>query len=191
MIAFKGFNANLQSVYGNGDKKTCNFTPGVPVEVPDCKTAREGFHCYENPLKLPSYYRIDGKNRHFKVKAEGEIDEDDSERIACTKITLIEELTPWKIAMEGMKYMIEHPLRDGWKQNFTDVVVRENEAEITGKDKIAIARGKNPIAKGSTGSILGFLVDDGTNITECKLIRVSEQQSGKWLKLKGREVVLI
>ena len=85
--------------------------------------------------------------------------------------------------------MIEHPLRDGWKQNFTDVVVQENEAEITGKDKIAIARGKNPIAKGSTGSILGFLVDDGTNITECKLIRVSEQQSGKWLELKDREVV--
>lgn len=191
MIAFKGFNKNLQSVCGNGDKKTCNFTPGVPMEVPDCKTAREGFHCYENPLMLPTFYRMDGKNRYFKVKAEGEIDEDESERIACTKITLIEELTPWKLAMEGMKYMIEHPLRESWKQNFVEIVVQADEAEITGEDRIAIARGKNPVAKGTTGSILGFLVDDGKNITECKLIRVSEQQSGKWLRLNDREAVLV
>lgn len=190
MIAFKGFNEKLQSVMGNGDKKTCNFKLGETLEVPRSKTAREGFHCYENPLKLPTYYQMDGQNRYFKVKAEGNIDEDEQERIACTRITLLEELTPWMLAMEGMKFMIEHPMRDGWKQSHAGIVVKQDEAETTGRDHIAIARGLEPVAKGTEGSILGFLIDNGKEITECKLIRVSASQADKWLVLKGREVVV-
>lgn len=191
MIAYKGFTEDLRSVMGNGDSKTCNFRPGITLEVPNCKTAREGFHCYENPLMLPTYYRMDGKNRYFKVLAEGNIDEDDSERIACTRITLMEELTPWMLAMEGMKFIIEHPRRDGWQQMFTGLVVQQDKAEVREKNHIAIARGQNPAARGITGSILGFLVDNGEEITECRLIRVSEAQDNRWLCLKGREVVAL
>lgn len=188
MIAYKGFNSKLQSVMGNGDKKTCNFKLGETLEVPNCKTAQSGFHCYENPLMLPTYYAMDGQNRYFKVKAEGNIDEDDAERIACTRITLIEELTPWMLAMEGMKYMIEHPLRDGWQQSHPGIVVKQDEAEISGRDHIAIARGPVPVAKGTEESILGFIVDSG-EIEEVKLIRVSEDQADKWLTIQGRKVV--
>jgi hypothetical protein len=188
MIAYKGFNKDLQSVMGNGDAKTCNFTPGETLEVQNCKTAREGFHCYENPFRLPTYYSMDGENRYFKVEAAGNMDEDEQERIACTKITLLEELTPWMLAMEGMRYMIEHPLRDGWRQTFRGLVVAQDKAEAEGKDCIAIARGAHPRARGAAGSILGLLVDDGTEITECKLIRVSDAQAGRWLSLQGREV---
>lgn len=82
-------------------------------------------------------------------------------------------------------------MRAGWQQYHQGLRVEPDEAETAGRDHIAIARGPEPTAKGTEGSILGFLVDDGKEITDCRLIRVSEEQAGKWLALEGREVVTL
>lgn len=87
MRAYKGFTKELISRLGNGEKETCCFTPGETKEVEASKTVSSGFHCCENPFECLAYYAFDGSNRFFIVEAAGDIDEDDDERIACTKIT--------------------------------------------------------------------------------------------------------
>lgn len=123
MKAFKGFSPELKSTYGNGKAEGCYFKPGETKEENECKVSRNGFHCYENPLDCLAYYPLDGKNQLWLVEAAGDINEDASGRIACTKITLIKALTPWEMAMEAMRYMVEHPDRSGWEQRRDNVTV--------------------------------------------------------------------
>ncbi|MCI6235728.1 MAG: hypothetical protein MR713_01930 [Firmicutes bacterium] len=181
MIAYKGFNENLMSVMGNRDKKSCSFHPGETKEVEGSKTVREGFHCCEYPFGCLCYYPMDGKNRFFRVEAEGDIDEDES-RIACTKITLKKELTPYDMAMEAMKYMIVHQSRTGWETHALNVTVQKDKAKAK-NGQIAIARGENPRVRGEEGSILGLLMDNGEMITGAALFIANGQQSGKWYEL--------
>lgn len=189
MIAYKGFSHKLTSVMGNGRKEKCSFEPGSTMTETECKTARNGYHCCENPFECLRYYALNGENRFFKVEAAGNIDEDASERIACTKITLLEELTPLKLALEGMRYIIEHPYRERWEQEHGNVRVKKDEAEIR-EWGIAIARGKDPRVRGPEGSILGLLVEDENGIANCKLFVQKKETAGKWHKLtKDREVV--
>ncbi|MCM1536079.1 MAG: hypothetical protein NC126_09200 [Clostridium sp.] len=192
MIAYKGFNAKLESVLGNGDKRTSRFAPGMTLEVPYSKTQKSGFHCCENPFECLRYYELDGKNRFFKVDAQGDIDEDEIERISCTRITLLEELSPLRFAMEGMMYIINHPQRTKWQQHYDCASVLEDVAETGQAGNIAIARGRNPRVRGAEGSILGLLKEDADGtITECKLLMVSRAQSGKWLSVKERQVIYV
>ena len=183
MIAYKGFTETLYSRLGDGKKENCNFRIGETKTVPESKTARNGFHCCENPFDCLNYYNFDGKNRFFKVEAAGDIDEDDGERIACTQITLLEELTPVKFAMEGMKYIINHPMRRKWQQSYLGVKVMADYADSIISGHIAIARGKEPVVMGVEGSILGLIVEKGGEITNCKLFVVSPEQAGKRYRL--------
>lgn len=179
MRAYKGFTKDLVSRLGDGNKATCRFVPGETKAVDVSKTVRSGFHCCENPFACLRYYAFDGKNRFFAVEAEGDIDEDDDERIACTRITLVEELTPFKFAMEGMKYMVMHPARERWQQSGRGVSVLKDRAEAKKKGCIAIARGERPVVSGVTGSILGLLCEQDGCITGAKLFIVSKEQSGR------------
>lgn len=183
MIAFKGFNQELKSVRGNDRNETCSFSPGITLEEKNSKTGQSGFHCCENPFECLAYYPMNGYNRFFMVEAAGDINEDRSERIACTKITLLKELDAKSLALYGMKYIVEHPDREKWRQNRGSVVVREDKAEAEKEEYIAIARGPEPRVKGPAGAILGLLVDRGKGIESAKLIVVSEQQAGKWLRI--------
>ena len=97
MIAYKGFTPELTSRLGDGKKETCTFEPGCTMTSEESKTARTGYHCCENPAECLAYYSWDGKNRFWKVEAEGDIDEDAHERIACTKITLLAKETDKKL----------------------------------------------------------------------------------------------
>lgn len=192
MKAFKGFTEDLWSKLGNGQEESCSFSIGETKEVPESKTARNGFHCCENPFECLTYYAMDGKNRFFRVEAAGDIDEDKDERIACTKITLLEELTPKAFALEGMKYIIEHPDRKNWEQNHRTVVVKKDEAEAREQKPIAIARGSNPKVKGPEGSILGLIVEDEQGIKNAKLLICTGATADKWLRLtEEREVEVI
>ena len=147
----------------------------------ESKTARNGFHCCENPFDCLTYYSFDGKNRFFRVEAAGSIDEDTSNRIACTEITLLEELSPVAFAVEGMRYMINHPDRAGWQQEHGSVKVKEGKANVAAKDCIAIARGQNPMVKGPEGSILGLIVEDMEGaIVDCKLFVQTPELADKW-----------
>lgn len=192
MIAYKGFTENLWSKYGNGEKETCSFKIGETKTVDESKTVRSGFHCCENPFECLTYYAFDGKNRFFKVLAAGDIDEDENERIACTQITLLEELTPVRFAMEGLKYMIHHPQRNNWEQSYESVQVRQNKASAKKEGHIAIARGRDPHVRGPEGSILGLLVEKDGEILNAKLIRVEPTYADKWLRLtEERKVEII
>lgn len=183
MIAYKGFSKDIKSILGNGKEETCRFKQGVTMKEKISKTGLSGYHCCENPFECLTYYPMDGLNRFFRVEAAGNIDEDDSERIACTEITLIEELDEKKFALYGMIYMIEHPEREKWRQEHGTVVVREDVAEAKKKGHIAIARGKNPKVKGPEGSILGLLIEDGKKIKEAKLFIPEKKHANKWMHL--------
>lgn len=176
MIAYKGFNMRLESVMGNGKKETCSFEPGKTYKETESKTARSGFHCCENPFECLTYYSLDGQNRFFQVLAEGDINEDDNERIACTELTLVKELTLAEFALRGMEYMIMHPSREKWQQRYTNVCVAKDEAEAKSESSIAIARGPHPIVKGVPGSILGLIIEPVPGkITEAKMFRCKSE----------------
>ncbi len=190
MIAYKGFTKDLWSRLGDGKEENCKFTLGETKTVSESKTVRSGFHCCENPFDCLTYYPMNGDNRFFKVEATGDIDEDDSQRIACTSIKLIEELSPVKFAVEGVKYMVMHPHRENWQQFHETVQVKKNTCEAYAADDIAIARGINPMVKGPKGSLLGLLVEnkDG-DIVNAKIIKVGDRKANKWLYLTDERQV--
>ena len=146
MIAYKGFTKDLTARLGSG---TYQFRQGETFTEESSKTASSGFHCCENPFECLSYYPLGQGNRFFQVEAAGSIDEDGSERISCTELTLIRELSVKELAGYGMMYMVQHPMREKWQQSRTHLSVCADEAAATCKDAIAIARGGHPKVKGA------------------------------------------
>lgn len=179
MIAFKGFSQDMTARLGKG---TYQFAPGRTEREEKSKTARCGFHCCENPFSCLSYYSL-GKDRFFLVEAAGSIDEDADERIACTEITPLQELTVKQFAGYGMTYMIQHPLRENWKRS-GDVTVAQDKAEAASGEKIIIARGSRPRAKGQEGTVIGLIREPQKGrITAARVFTVSRQQAGRWYTL--------
>jgi hypothetical protein len=170
MIAYKGFTKELTSRLGG---KPVQFAPGGTYTEQKSKTVNSGFHCCENPFECLTYYSLDGNNRFFQVETAGDIDEDEDERISCTQITLIKELSLKELAGHGMIYMVQHPNREKWKR-IGSVQVNENKATASSKGGIAIARGPHPTVKGVTGSILGLILEpEPGTITAARLIEVT------------------
>ena len=186
MIAYKGFSKELSSVMGNGQKETCQFVPGETKKVEESKTARSGFHCCENPFECLGYYPLDYENRYFQVEAAGSIDEDAGEKIACTELTLIRELTIKEFVGYGMAYMLQHPMRNGWEQNRLHLQVKKDAPVANEEGDIAIARGTKPIVRAEKeGNILGLIVEKSQGwIDSAKLFVVGKEQIGKWYTLK-------
>lgn len=190
MKAFKGFSPDLTSRLGDGKKENCQFKVGETKEVESSKTVRSGFHCCENPFECLRYYTL-GKDRFFEVEARGDIDEDEDERIACTKITLVKELTKLDMALEGMVYIVNHPKRKRWQQDHRGCTVAKDKAVAEEPGDIAIARGKDPKVKGPAGAILGILQEDGHGeIMDATLIVVNGDKADKWITMKDRKAVL-
>lgn len=183
MVAFKGFTKNLTARLGRGEYQ---FEIGKKVTEESSKTVRSGFHCCENPFECLSYYHFDNGDRFFQVEAAGSIDEDAYERIACTELTLVKELSITEFALQGMVYMVNHPGREKWEQHYRECIVQGNKAESIKKDYIAIARGIRPIVRGVEGSILGLLVESDNQIVDAKLFVCTKEQEGKWYTL-GKE----
>lgn len=178
MLAYKGFTKELTATKGKG---VFEFEVGPTYTEEECKTVRNGFHCCENPFECLTYYPLNGSNRYFLVNAAGNIDEDEGERIACTKLTLLKELTLKEFAGHGMTYMVQHPMRDKWEKDHYGIKVAKEKAEATEKNNIAIARGKNPRVRGVEGAILGLLLEPVKGeIASAKLFVPNKQQAGKW-----------
>lgn len=177
MIAFKGFSPDLTARLGRGRYQ---FTPGKTEQENKSKTASCGFHCCEDPFDCLTYYNLQS-DRFFMVEAAGSIDEDEKNRIACTEITLLQELTTKQMAGYGMMYIIKHPKRSNWQKNRSGIVVDKEQAEAHAKNHIAIARGCKPRVKGVEGAILGLIMEtaDG-EIASAKLFTATRQQAGKW-----------
>lgn len=156
MIAYKGFTKDITAIMGNG---TYQFQPGETVKTETSKTMRTGFHCCENPFECLAYYPLGGANRYFQVEISGSIDEDEGERIACTEMTLLKELSLKEFAGYGMMYMVQHPLRTGWKQKRKCIEVTDEVVDNAQAGEIVIVRGHKPMVKGAAGSILGLILE--------------------------------
>lgn len=177
MMAFKGFSPDLTARLGQGRYQ---FAPGRTEKEKRSKTARCGFHCCENPFDCLTYYRL-GEDRFFLVEAAGHIDEDDQNRIACTEITLLQELDIKQFAGYGMVYMVQHPLRDGWEHDSYGVLAARDKADGMGRRRIVIARGKSPMARAEEGAVVGLLKEPRAGeVTAARVFTVTRQQAGKW-----------
>lgn len=185
MIAYKGFTKQLTARLGRG---SFQFSQGETFKEENSKTVRSGFHCCENPFACLGYYHFGSGDRFFQVEAAGNIDEDDNERIACTEITLLKELSVKEFAGHGMMYMVQHPQRDNWQQRTSMCNVAEDRAETNSPSAIVIARGKAPRVKGVVGSILGLILEEEPGkITAAKLFVVGEDNAilaNTWYTLK-------
>lgn len=161
MRAYKAFNAQLQAIMG---MSTFQFAPGETYEETECKCARNGFHCAENPLCTLNYYHnMDA--RFFIVEAAGDINQDGAgSRISCTKITLIQEISRPKLAAHACLYMQDHPNRD-----MESVYVTKDRGRCKKSGDFIIVRGKFPVAAGVKGAYL-FLVQEKPQSKEISII---------------------
>lgn len=183
MIAYKGFTKDLTARLGSG---TYQFREGETVTEENSKTVRSGFHCCENPFECLSYYPLGQDNRYFQVEAAGSIDEDGAERIACTEMTLLRELSLKELAGYGMMYMVQHPAREKWQQSHTHLSVCADEATADCEGAIAIARGPHPVVKGAAGSILGLILEPEPGVIEAAKLFVAghNTKADTWYTLR-------
>lgn len=155
MIAYKAFNKDLQATMGKG---IFQFEPGRTYEESECKCAKNGFHCAENPLDCLDYYWGMG-TRFFIVEAAGDINQDGHDsRISCTRITLKKEIDRIQLAAMACMYMHSHPDRE-WMGRYAEK--ETGRAERTGD--FIIVRGKRPMAAGVKGSYLFLMQEKKTS----------------------------
>ena len=164
MIVYKGFEKDLTCRGYQFYSDRVNIT-----EEANC--VQNGFHAAENPLDCLSYYPDIDNSVYWMCSASGDIDEDGRDsKISCTELTLIKKLSVPDLVRESLKYMQAHPLRE-WSNK---VSKDKGEAE----EHFEIVRGKNPIAKGKIGTILGFAKEysNSSNILATGLLEIDGER---------------
>lgn len=157
MKAYKAFNKDLTCIGYKFNETGPNIT-----EEANCH--HNGFHCAENPLDCLTYYPDWENSVYYIVNAAGDLNEDGIDsKISCTELTLIKKLNTIDFVIESVGYMFIHPLRK-WNMH-----VHHEKAEAT--SNFVIVRGKNPIAKGKFGTVIG-LVCEYPNSDEIKKINI-------------------
>lgn len=177
VIAYKGFNKDL----------TCRgmqFYERKWHEEPEANCVRNGFHCAENPLDCLSYYPDWENSVYYMVLADGDIDEDTGDsKIACTRIKLLKKLALDEFVQESIQYMITHPSME------PNRIVRREEGEADGL--FVIVRGKDPVARGKRGSVLGFAKEaaGGKEIREAAVFMVDGKNimPDVWYRADGQK----
>lgn len=170
MTVFKATNADMACTMGEG---TFQYRLGVPATADSSQCGRTGLHACEYVLDCAGYYGLGGGSRFFLAEARGDIAEDGVDtRISCTELTLVQELTRREIAAQAVLYMLRHPKRGGWQAHGHLFEAKEGCAAAEGPDAIAIARGSCPSAKGPMGSHLGLVREDGSGITDARILTV-------------------
>lgn len=184
MLAYKGFNSEIQATLGSG---IFQFEQGQTYEEKECKCASNGFHCAENPLDVLDYYRsMDA--RFFIVEAAGDINQDGcGSRISCTKLTLTKEIDRIGLALRGCLYIEYHPDRETYGR-----YVKKERGECNEKGDFIIVRGKNPVAAGVDGSWL-FLIQEkrsSKEITGIYPIQIDgrEYKEGVWYGVRRQKI---
>lgn len=101
-------------------------------------------------LDCLSYYPNWKEAVYYLVLADGDIDEDayDS-KISCTRLKLVKRLDLEEFVAHSLRYLCGHP-----RMRVNHHVHWDKAAASQG---FAIVRGKNPIAKGKHGDVLGFV----------------------------------
>ena len=146
MIAYKGFNKNLVCTMGKGSYQ---YEVGKTYKEDSAKCASTGFHCVEEPLDVLSWYS--GENaRYCIVNAGGDVHEDGYNKISCTEMTILREISLQQLGALECKWIQDHPERINSRH------VRQNEGTANSKG-IVIVRGKNPKAAGQLGATIFLL----------------------------------
>lgn len=166
MLCFKGFNKDLEAVCGQGRMK---FETNRTYNEDRSKTVRSGFHCAEYPIHCLVFYPLGNGNRYFRVEAAGDID-DDNTMVACTRLTLKNELTVKELVQYSLLYIMRHKERD-LDHRSTRCVVESEAAELNVKGEgICIAYGSDPRVKASQGNYIGIV----------KYLETGEVVGGLW-----------
>lgn len=161
MIAYKGFRKTEKgpmSVMGHGSPV---FTPGVWYAAKNAKTASGGYHCCENPLTCCTYYPYTANNEFYAVEAAGDIDEDDTGKIACTRMRLIKRLDTKDFLLAAARYAYMHPERE-WPQ--------------PGSHAFWIDRSKSPKGAAAKGAYILLLKEQRKRITAMNLLYVDGEK---------------
>lgn len=149
MIAYKGFNEHLVCTLGN---KPFQYEVGQTYKESLAQCRQSGFHCVEEPIEVLRWYRGNGA-RYCVVEAGGDINEDGENKIACTEMTIIKELTLEQIGILECQWMMKHPTRV-----YSSIVARDFGHAQSGD--IVVVRGTNPRASGEKDSTI-FLLKEG------------------------------
>ena len=107
MIAYKGFNKDMVCTMGKGQFQ---YEVGKTYKEDRAKCASTGFHCVEEPIEVRSWYSSES-SRYCIVDAGGDINEDGGNRISCTEMTILKEITLQQLGIMECKWMQEHPTR--------------------------------------------------------------------------------
>lgn len=154
MIAYKGFNKDLACTRGRG---TFQYQIGQTYKEDKAQCVSTGFHCVEEPIEVLRWYSSD-TSRYCIVEAGGDVNEDGLDKIACTEITILKEITLEQLGILECEWLMKHPERE-----FSAHVKKETGR--AGKNGIVVVRGKNPKAVGDLGSTI-FLLKEGKGTRE-------------------------
>lgn len=185
VIGYKGIRKDMTTPCGGGRKK---LKVGVWMEEKKADVARSGFHFSDNPMVALSFYGNPETDTWFIVLADGDIDEDEDGRLTCTRIKLAKELTLTEMVFAAMDYTVEHPVAKGglWGGS---MITSENSWE---DGAFSIVRGKNPMAKGRKGQIIGLLEEeiDSESIRSATIFTIDgkEYLPNTWYSLRKGKV---
>lgn len=146
MIAYKGFNKDLVCTMGKGKFQ---YEVGKTYIEDKAQCAGTGFHCVEEPIEVLSWYH-DNMSRYCVVNAGGDVHEDGLDKISCTEMTILQEITLQQLGALECKWIQDHPDRKCSKH------VHVNEGTAPGNG-IVIVRGNNPKAAGELGATIFLL----------------------------------
>lgn len=185
MRVYKATNADMDCTMGSG---AYHYILGVPATAGSSRCGVTGLHACEYVLDCIGYYGLGASNRFFVAEASGDIAEDGTDtRIACTELTLVQELDIRGITAHAMMYMAEHPKRDGWEKEGFLLQAKKDRAEAPQAGAIAIARGERPMARGAEGACLGLVQESGGEVTDARLLTVGRMgiKPDAWYTLSG------
>ena len=179
MICYKGFNRDLACTLGKG---TFHYKVGETYKEDKAQCVQTGFHAVEEPVQVFRWYSGNGA-RYCICEAKGDINEDGSDRICCTELTLLKEVTREQIAALECEWMRQRPNRE------YDSFVKKDKGHAY-KNEILIVRGTNPRATGDAGATI-FLVKEKGKIHEKEIvsidaIKVTEETEGLVFLSGGR-----
>ena len=179
MRAFKAFNKNMTCTHGSGSYQ---YKENSIYSTEMAQAHETGFHCAAYILDCYRYYPKSKDTIICPVEALGDIDEDgDDTKISCTVMKIGRRLTPEQIVFEALLYLKNHP-------KFNDRNIHQD----AGKDDFfCIVRGRNPIASGSKGTVLGFIEENSRHeVTGLAIYKVGCEgiQPGRYYDLEGKEV---
>lgn len=162
MIAYKGFNKDLACTLGKG---TFQYEVGKTYIEDNAKCANTGFHCVEEPIEVLRWYSAND-SRYCVVNAGGDINEDGQDRISCTEMTILKEVTLQQLGALECQWIQKHPER----KNSNQVLRNRGTAKKAG---IVIVRGQEPEAAGELGSTI-YLLKEKQNEREIAEIGIYE-----------------